>query len=287
MNPLYQSSYVPPKDDPSWMMGELARLHALACPNCDFNWGGPLFQLTTDLFAGRLNCTSRIDVGYHDFSHTCQVALCWARLMAGRTIAGAEPAIPEQTYRQGLAAVLFHDSGFLKDKADHSTGTGAKHAREHEKRSYTLAEHLLPDIGYTKADLECISHMIRATSLDNALNDLGFKTEAERICAAAASTADLMAQLGDPEYPEKLINLFDELHEADETNSVPMDHRIFPTLIHLQESTGEFWTNVVVPKLVNDCGQLYRYLAWPYPNGENPYLSRTLKNLSMVEHKPA
>jgi excinuclease UvrABC ATPase subunit len=35
-----------------------------ACPNCDFNWGGPLFQLTTDLFAGRLNCTSRIDVGY-------------------------------------------------------------------------------------------------------------------------------------------------------------------------------------------------------------------------------
>jgi hypothetical protein len=161
------------------------------------------------LYDGRYPGYRRCLVEYHDFRHTMDVMLASARLLDGRNLTGAPLA--EGFARGLLTAALLHDTGYIQEAWD-SEGTGAKYTREHERRSVEFARRNAREFGV--ADLDCIERLVLATDLKMEFGDIPFAGEDERWAGAILGSADLLGQMGDRAYLEKLLFLYYEFREA-------------------------------------------------------------------------
>src|SRR5690242_1396048 len=71
-----------------------------------------VFGWTIECFEGHYRDYQAVDARYHDFEHTLQGTLCLVRLLRGRHLAGAHPAVTERFFRLGVVAILLHDTGY-------------------------------------------------------------------------------------------------------------------------------------------------------------------------------
>jgi len=162
------------------------------------------------LFQGRYPGYRASNTKYHNFEHTCSVVLAEARLAYGALVRGE--SFSEADCLKGMLAALFHDVGLIQDEDD-TQGTGAKHTVGHEERSvqfmHCYLEGVLPG-----QDIEDIADCIRCTILAMSPGKIAFRTEAMRRMGHFTGTADLLAQIADRYYLEKLLLLFEEFKEA-------------------------------------------------------------------------
>ena len=112
-----------------------------------------------------------------------------------------------------MIAVLLHDTGYLRE-IDDNTGTGGKYTFRHIDRSVDFARRYLVTLGYGPGDLDCVEQMIRCTGVNVDPSELAYSTSGCRLLGYALGTADLLAQMADPEYEEKLGYLYNEFKEA-------------------------------------------------------------------------
>src|SRR5882724_8945211 len=180
--------------------------------------GDPLFVplafgWAIECFEGRYRDYQAVDARYHDFEHTLQGTLCMARLVRGRHLAGAQPALTQRAVQLGLLAILLHDTGYLKQRDD-SEGTGAKYTVTHVERSAEFAALLLKDKGFSPGDIQAVQNMIHCTGVDATLSVIPFQSEIEKIAGFALGTADLLGQMAAEDYVDKLPILFSEFAEA-------------------------------------------------------------------------
>jgi hypothetical protein len=178
--------------------------------------------------------------------------------------------------------VLLHDSGYLKLKADRE-GTGAKYTFVHVIRSCAFAAGYLPTVGFTGAEVDAVVAAIRCTGPRSKIEHIHFENELDRFIGEALATADFLGQMGAADYVEKLGPLYAEFEESDRFMHVAPEVRNFRTFEELLEKTPEFWSRVVLPKLVNDFQSVHRFLAQPYPDGPNPYLQAVERNFARVQ----
>jgi hypothetical protein len=122
------------------------------------------------------------------------------------------------------------------------------------------------------------------------LNRIEFSDEAERVAGLALATADLLGQMADDAYVEKLPRLFSEFREAEYFKS-PAEGAaggaMFTSAKDLMRKTPMFYEKVVKPKINRDYRGLYRYLNTPYPDGPNWYMDQIDANLKRLEAKLA
>ncbi|MGA3007998.1 MAG: hypothetical protein ABSE59_08925, partial [Opitutaceae bacterium] len=116
---------------------------------------------------------------------------------------------------------------------------------------------------------------------------LHFNSEVERLVGCTLATADYLAQMATPDYPDKLEVLFAEFHEADAFANVPPGQREYLSAADLVERTPDFWRSTVLPKLKTEYGGVYRYLAKPFPRGPNPYVEAVERNLAVIKERLA
>jgi hypothetical protein len=228
------------------------------------------------LFSGGWPDYRANDLKYHDFQHTLQVTMAYVDLVAARQKADQPPLSPRQ-FELGLVSALLHDSGYLKLRSDHE-GSGAKYTYCHVLRSCALAASYLPALGLTLSEIEIVLGAIRRTDPDGLIPQRNHEEDALLACAVAS--ADYLAQMADPAYPNKLPLLFDEFTEADNFLRVPPARRVFPSAAALIASTPAFWETVVRPKLDRDFLGLYRFLTTS--DGVNPYLDAIEHNLGAI-----
>lgn len=240
-----------------------------------------LFDEVGSMFSGRFPFFREMDTVYHNLEHTLQATLCWARLFRGYQLHSSRPTLSHRFFQTGLAAVLFHDLGYLKEEHD-EIGTGAKFTFVHERRSCELASIHFSEKGWTQSEIFAIQHVISCTGPRAIIDAIPFRNRSEKVLGQMLCTADYLGQMSDPAYPEKLPVLFEEFEESDNYRGIPKDRRFFQSLRDLLQKTPDFWTYSVKPKLDYDCGGLYRYLAAPYPDGSNPYLQEVDTNLSRI-----
>src|SRR5690349_14799034 len=93
-----------------------------------------VFNWATEAFAGNYDDFQKIDAKYHDLEHTLQGTLAFSRLLRGYHRARATPSLTKRGFELGLAAILLHDTGYLKRRSD-TEGTGAKYTLIHVSRS--------------------------------------------------------------------------------------------------------------------------------------------------------
>ncbi len=240
-----------------------------------------LFRDIDAMFDGRNPAYEKNNLGYHNLRHTLMATTCMAELLEGEQAAADGMRIEARDFELAIAAVLLHDAGYLKLKSD-AGGTGAKYTYCHIPRSCAFAASYLPEVGATKAEVEGVLTAINCTGPTSEVGRLHFRNPVGRLTGCALATADYLGQLSDPNYPDKLGELFREFRESDEFSNVPPENRVFKSLNDLIRRTPGFWTHFVRPKLENDFQRVYRFLARPYPEGRNPYLEAVEVNLARI-----
>ncbi len=256
-----------------------------AFPESDAALFEETFDMVRAMFEGRFPGFRQIDVRYHDYQHTLQASLCMAELMNGFVVHGGQPSITEREFQLGLVAVLLHDSGYLKTDAD-GDGSGARFTYAHVLRSCAVAASHLPKFGVRFPELSTVMGAIRCTGPDAKINQLYFSRPQDRLLGAFVATADYLGQMAAVDYPDELGILFDEFKQSDDYLQVPLSERLFKTPEDLVAKTPAFWKHVVLPKLDNEFGQVYGYLARPYPAGPNPYLDAIERNVDIIAGLP-
>jgi hypothetical protein len=148
-----------------------------------------------------------------------------------------------------MLAALFHDSGYIQQNWD-DEGTGAKYTVGHEERGVDFTANNAEAIGIDPQEQPLIATLIRATSLRQDFNELPFQDEDERVAGAMLGSADLMGQMADRQYLEKLLFLYREFREA----GIPG----YQTEFDILRTTRQFYA-AIKERLAGPYDSVFRY----------------------------
>jgi hypothetical protein len=169
------------------------------------------FSQVRSLFAGEFPGYRECLAEYHDFTHTMSVLLASARLLDGYNI--ERVFLPEEMAIQLLLATLLHDTGYIQEDWD-TEGTGAKYSRQHEQRSIEFLERHAGVFEIEEPEIEPIVRLIQSTDLKTDFARIAFPSEEEQDAGAVLGSADILGQMSDRAYLEKLLFLYHEFREA-------------------------------------------------------------------------
>ena len=163
-----------------------------------------LFRDFQRLYSGNFPGFHACDINYHNDHHVLDVTLAMARLMDGH--ASKEPAeaqLGEELALAGIAAALFHDSGYIRRTRDSRHQNGAAYTHIHVSRSERFMQEYFPAVGLDHLVPVC-GRVVHFTSylLDPA--EIEIADQSERRLGELLGTADLIAQMADVDYLNKL-----------------------------------------------------------------------------------
>jgi hypothetical protein len=170
------------------------------------------FALTADLYSGRYPGYRKCEVAYHDYQHTLAVFSASARLVDGCSLCGKP--LEAEVAADTLVAALFHDVGYLQESHD-AGGTGAQYTRTHVDRSAAFVRRHAADFGIGASRAARIERFILGTDLSRRWDELELQGDGECRAAAVLAAADLLGQMADRAYLERLLFLYYEFKEAE------------------------------------------------------------------------
>jgi hypothetical protein len=170
-----------------------------------------VFNSVNDLYHGNYPGYRACNTGYHDFNHASAVFLAMARLIHGAALDGC--VFTEGDIVAGLAGAILHDAGYIQD-ADDREGTGAKHKANHERRSMEFLSRHGTSFGLSADEIAAGRSIILCTDMQKDIASISFASRQIKFIGKLLAAADLLAQLSDQLYLEKLLYLYHECREA-------------------------------------------------------------------------
>jgi hypothetical protein len=198
-------------DSPEAVMDEVLFIMTLVAPQMDHTPLANAFNLTFSLYRGVWPAEQACNTQFHDLCHITDTVLAMARMIHGAFIEGRPLA--QRQIIIGLVAALAHDAGYIQDIKDGS-GTGAKYTAVHVERSVGFLERYGRRYGLLPEEILGCQLMVRCTDLDTDIDSLSFPSETVAVLAKMLGVADLIGQMADRIYLEKLFYLFREFKEA-------------------------------------------------------------------------
>ena len=198
-------------DSPQAVLDEALTTIALFTADDDPTAIRPAFNQTIALYRGAWPGIKGCNTDYHNLKHVTDCFLAMVRLMHGAAHAGHQFSARE--IHQGAVAALLHDAGYLQRSED-ADGTGAKFTSSHVRRSMEFVQRHPEAFGLEAAEVNACMGMIHCTDLNCELEAVPFPDETTALLGKMLGTADVMAQMADRTYLEKLLFLFYELEEA-------------------------------------------------------------------------
>ncbi|MGA8657608.1 MAG: hypothetical protein WB586_15800, partial [Chthoniobacterales bacterium] len=239
-----------------------------------------LIEFAFRLFHGRIEGYQACDSAFHDFDHTLQATIAVLDLLEAHKEKEPIATLIERDWEIALAAVLLHDSGYLKKSGD-CEGSGAKYSTIHVGRSCFLAWDLLPQFGFQPGELRQIQYAICATSTAAEMARIGFRDQREWLIGALVGTGDMLGQMAADDYPERLAGLYLEFREASNFSRFQKaGFGAYQNLLDLLEGTEKFFSGYVIGMLEEEWRGVYSLLT--DRNGHNQYLERIRANIKRV-----
>ena len=191
-------------ESPAQVREAVLRLYATRYPGADF---APLERAFDDfhaLYEGRYPGYLACDTLYHDLRHTLDMTLAMARLVDGHERACA-PADRLGARRAilGVLVALLHDSGYLKRNTESEVPNGAVFTKVHVSRSADFISAYLPKLGYV-AEAPLASRLVHFTGYEMDVEDIRVDDPRDRLVGCMVGTADLIGQMSDRMYLEKV-----------------------------------------------------------------------------------
>jgi hypothetical protein len=106
-----------------------------------------------------------------------------------------------------------HDTGYIQT-LDDDVGTGAKHTLIHIDRSIAFMDNYIAARGFSKRDFKDYSKILRCTGLGSKIERIRFRSRPVELLGKMLVAADLLGQMADTTYLEKLSFLFYEYREG-------------------------------------------------------------------------
>jgi len=235
--------------DNNAILKEVKFTTSLINPQFDFKYLDKAFRDVEKLFCGHYTGFQKCNTNYHDLRHTMLVVLAMARLIHGAYLQGIK--FTDKEINLGLISALMHDIGYIQTDDDDS-GTGAKYTLVHIKRSIMFVQDYYAQEEYFQEDLESFSDILNCTGLSIDIKKITFSSDNIEIMGKILGTADLLGQMADRLYLEKLIPLFHEFEEGKVSG--------FDGELDLLRKTTNFY-NVTTARFENDLGNVIKYMA--------------------------
>ena len=207
-----------------------------------------IFKDIKDLYEGNFKGYQKCDTRYHDLCHTEDCLLIMARLIHGAYLNGY--FFSEENVNLGLISALLHDTGYIKEDND-DIGTGGKFTLVHIDRSIDFLKEYLPQRDFTAKEIQFCVNCLNCTGLTVKINTIEFISPENELMGKILGTSDLIGQMGDPSYLQKLPYLFLEFQEA--------GVKMYKDEFDLLEKTPGFW-EFTKDRFENELGKVDRYL---------------------------
>lgn len=186
---------------------------------------------------------------YHNLEHTIMVTLGTVRLIHG-CVEGGMRFAPDNILT-GLLAALYHDAGLIQKSRDRK-GTGAKYTIGHEMRSIAFMRHNMDGKDYPPEQMDDCEQLIKCTNIHIPVAEINFRSDEIKTLGRIVGSADLVSQIADRKYLEKLALLFKEFEEA----GLPG----FDSEEELIEKTEGFYKNVARKRLTRDMDNIASHM---------------------------
>jgi hypothetical protein len=262
-------------EDPVAVIKEIKSIAHLAYADFD---DGPIDQAWADLdrlFRGEYPGYRRSNVSYHNLGHTLAVTLAVTRLMHGALDAGH--ALPPNEFCLGVISGFMHDTGYIQLNDD-TEGTGAKYTLTHIERSIKFVRQYYQDDPVFRDEIPNFKDILHCTGLNTKIDQIRFANDRIKLLGQMLGTADLLGQMADRCYLEKLLNLYNEFVEAGiKTYASPLD---------LLEKTPAFY-HMTLGRFSKEFKNVYhfarRHFRKRWNIDENLYMKRIQSNMVYLE----
>ena len=198
-------------DSPQAVLDEAIIVIGLFSPATNPRTIRSAFNQTVSLYQGGWKDIKGCNTDYHDLKHVTDCFLAMVRLLHAAELSGVQ--FSPQRVHQGLVAALLHDVGYLQHSED-TIGTGAKFTSSHVRRGMDFVQRHFAAFGLEREDVHACMSMIHCTDLNKDLVTIPFPDQATEQIGKILATADILAQMADRIYLEKLLLLYYELDEA-------------------------------------------------------------------------
>ena len=243
-------------------------------PGFDFHLLSSVFSDVIDVFYGDYPGYLPVNTPYHDLRHTMDVFMCAVRLLHGLKASG--DSISDEEVNIVCIAILMHDIGYAQ-REDEAGGSGAKYTKTHVNRGIEfmrgyLAQNNLPAswIGRIESSMLCTNPAL-------SIRDIAFENPRAHVIGQLVGTADLVGQMADRSYLEKLLFLFFEFKEAHMGD--------FSSTHDLLKRTSDFY-RITREKLDQSYSAAYRFLDHHFQDwfgvDRNYYMESIDKNMEYL-----
>ncbi len=198
-------------NSPQAVLNEVKTTLTLISPAFDQDPVTRAFEKALCLYEGRYPGYQACNTEYHDFRHITDTFIAMARLIHGATVTGE--AFSDRYIIVGLIAALYHDVGYIQEEQDRQ-GTGGKYTYTHVKRSMEFLQRHGSEHGLCDEEIAAGCTMIHCTDLAVDIAVISFPSHSVELLGKMLAVADLIAQMADRIYLEKLLFLYQEFREA-------------------------------------------------------------------------
>lgn len=196
---------------PEQVLGEVLEILRRISSNFNTSPVRNVYNAAKSLYSGHLPGYRACNTGYHDFRHAVESFLAMSRFIHGAVL-DCE-SFDERQIITALIAAILHDAGYIQQDSD-TRGTGAKHKPVHERRSMDFLSRHGFDFGMSQEEIAAGRSIILCTDMDADIAKIAFPSAQTEMLGKLLGAADLMAQLAERRYLEKLFYLYDECQEA-------------------------------------------------------------------------
>lgn len=198
-------------EDPESVFSEVRQIGLMISDQFAYELVDNVFGDIVRLFQGEYPGYRRCTTEYHNLKHTTDTLLAMARLMHGAFEAGEN--FTGEEVNLGLICALMHDTGYIQT-LDDDVGTGAKHTLIHIDRSIAFMDNYIAARGFSKQHFKDYSKILRCTGLGSKIERIRFPSRPVELLGKMLLAADLLGQMADRTYLEKLLFLFYEFREG-------------------------------------------------------------------------
>lgn len=233
---------------PNNIIEEVKGIVFLMFPQFNFHKVASVYHDIIKLFRGEFCGYYKCNTKYHDLCHTKDCLLLTARLFHGAFLNGHK--FSERSINLGLISAIMHDTGYIQSAND-TNGTGGKYTVVHIERSIDFVRKYFDIKGYPSEDFSFVRGCLYCTGLNVALRDIHFESVEHELVGRILGTADLIGQMSDSNYLEKLLFLFDEFQEG--------GIKDYKTELDLLLKTPAFWEFTKM-RFATELGNVDNYL---------------------------
>jgi len=219
-------------ESPDDVFTEVVKIALMMFPRFDAGSLKNRFQDAWRLFGGQYPGYRACDTMYHDFKHTTDTFLAMMRIIHGAGVLNHRPS--EHNAVLALISTLFHDSGYILKKGEQ--GSGARHTQVHIQRSIAFLKRYLMSERFSRTDADFCANILDCTGPNVKIDAIHFASEENELLGKMLGTADLLGQMADRTYLEKLPFLYDEFHIAG-IKGLGSELEFFRNTIHFAEMT--------------------------------------------------